>query len=272
MAEMQVNDASMSGIPSLIAAFGKLLGAVAAILLILSTAYDYSFLRSLGLTFEEIPSTLADHVRSAIVWVPGALLYLVPIVMYEIFMRRVEGGLSEEELIARSSSPRFMRAFRKGPKVLIAALLTISLALDFLLSASERALFVAAVFAWGSLAFWLIDHPRLGAGFTNTAGRLFVIVPVVVIWVASLGYARGDTMLRATVPTWKVELKGGSDTETRNLVGLRRFSGAAVLVEPERRVSVVPADAIVGAHALRSADADMPRICKWFAVRCEKTD
>ena len=254
----------------LVESFSKVLGLVTAVLLVLSTAYDFSFLYALGLNFEELPSTLADHVRSAIIWAPRALMYLAVLLMYEMFMRRVEGGMSEEELIARSPAPRFIRAFRKSPKVLFAILIPIVITHEFLLSTSDQGLFLLALAVWGFLASSVVIHPRLGARFTATAGRLFIMIPIVVIWVASLGYGRGDTMMRETIPTWSVELKGSGANENRKLVGMRRFSTAAVLVEPGRRVSVLPAEYIVRADALRTTDADSPRICRWFGVSCVK--
>jgi len=45
---------------------GKLLGLVSAALLALSVAYDYFFLLALGLSFNSVPTTISDHVRSAI--------------------------------------------------------------------------------------------------------------------------------------------------------------------------------------------------------------
>ena len=59
----------------IVESLGKFASLITAVLLVLSTAYDFSFLYALGLSFEELPSTLADHVRSVIVWAPRALLY-----------------------------------------------------------------------------------------------------------------------------------------------------------------------------------------------------
>lgn len=270
MAQEPISNTSTSHSWKLVEDLGKFVSVFTSALLVLSTAYDLSFLYALGLTFEELPSTLADHVRSAIIWVPRALLYVAGFATYEMLMRRVEGGLTEEELIARSRNPHFMRAFRRGPRVLIAILIPIGIAVEFLFSASELGLFVLALFVWGSLSVSVVKHPRLGVSFTKTTRRLFVVVPIVVIWVATLGYGRGAAMMSASVPNWNVVLKGGAATETRSLVGLRRFSEAAILVEPGRHVSIVSADSILRADALRQPAADLPRLCRWFGANCPK--
>jgi hypothetical protein len=251
--------------------FGALASVATAVLLVLSTAYDFNFLYALGLSFQELPSTLADHVRSAIVWVPHALLYIGGFAVFELLTRRIEGGMSEEELIARSSTPRITKAFRKSPKVLFAILVPLIVGVDFLLGNSNEALFMAAIVAWGVLAFSIANHPRLGSRFTSTTARLFIVVPLVVIWVSSLGYIRGNSMMRATTPTWNVEIKGSTSTELRKLVGLRRFSSVAILVEPGRRVSIVPAETVVRADAIRAHDADTPRACRWFGIACTQS-
>lgn len=271
MAEVSDGSTKVSEPLSLLEVLGRLAGLVTAVLLILSTAYDFSFLYALGLTFEEVPSSLADHVRSAIVWAPRALLYIALLVMYEMFMRRVEGGLSEEEIVAKSPAPRFFRVFRSSPKVLFGVLIVVAVSSDFFLRASDHSFFLVALVTWGLLASSVVAHPRLGAKFTSTSGRFFVVVPIVIIWIASLGYGRGEALMTATKPTWEVDLKLSEKVEQRRLIGLRRFSTVAILVEPGRRVSVVPAESIVRAAALRSPDADIPRICKWFDVGCVKS-
>lgn len=248
--------------------FGALASIATTVLLVLSTAYDFSFLYALGLSFQEVPSTLADHVRSAIVWMPHALLYIGALVVFELLTRRIEGGMSEEELIARSPTPRFTRAFRRSPKVLFAILVPLIVGVDFLIGNSDQGLFMAAMVAWGVLAFSIADHPRLGSRFTSTTARLLIMVPLIVIWVSSLGYARGNSMMRATASTWNVELKDSTTTEVRKLVGLRRFSSVAILVEPGRRVSIVPAEAVIRADVIRAQDADTPRACRWFGIAC----
>ncbi|CAM8636395.1 hypothetical protein MCEMSHM24_03158 [Comamonadaceae bacterium] len=270
MTQVSFSDSGASHLWKLVEDLGKFVSVFTSALLVLSTAYDLSFLYALGLTFEELPSTLSDHVRSAIVWVPKALLYIGGFAVYEMLMRRVEGGLSEEELIASSRNPRFMRFFRRGPQIIFMVLIPTGIAVEFFLSTSEQGIFFLALFAWGTLSLSIVEHPRLGIGFTKTTRRLFVVIPIVVIWVATLGYSRGTAMMSARVPNWSVTLTVGTETVTRSLVGMRRFSEAAILVEPGRHVSIVSADSILRADALRQPGDDVPRLCRWFNALCPK--
>jgi len=98
---------------------GTLIGLTSGALLILSVFYDFSFLLALDLTFEDVPTTISDHVRSAIVWAPRVGGMMLAFYMYDMFMRRVEGGRTEKEIIASSSTPKFTKALRAGANALI---------------------------------------------------------------------------------------------------------------------------------------------------------
>jgi hypothetical protein len=269
MAQDQYTASSSTSLLGTADQVGKFLGIAAVGLLVLSTAYDFSFLYAIGLSFEDVPSTLADHVRSAIVWAPRVTIYVLAFAMYEMFMRRMEKGLSEEELIQRSPHPKFTRAFRRGPQVLFAILAILMIITETLFTNSSHVLFMAGIGIWGVLSVEIVQHPRMGAGFSTTGGRLFVIVPIVVIWVGLIGYSRGESMLRNTVAQWAVELKVGQGIEKRQLLGLRRFSTSAVVVAVDRRVSVLPSENIVSAEVIRASDADLPRVCRWFGLQCQ---
>lgn len=41
--------------------------------LVLSIVYDYAFFRLLGTNFSELPTTLPDHLRSSLIWIPLAM-------------------------------------------------------------------------------------------------------------------------------------------------------------------------------------------------------
>lgn len=51
----------------------SILGSVSGLSLILSIVYDMGYFETLGLSFADIPTTIGDHVRSALLWVPQAV-------------------------------------------------------------------------------------------------------------------------------------------------------------------------------------------------------
>lgn len=250
----------------------KWMGAAAALLLVLSTAFDFNYLYALGLAFEDVPTTLADHVRSALVWAPKAAVYLLALGLWEMGMSLVEDGQTEEELIRRSRFPRLIRYFRTSMKFLAATVLLFALVVDMLLNNSNRGLYLFAIIGWGSLAFWVVQHQRLGEIFNSTGKRLFVALPILSIWVGSLGYGEGHTMLERKSPTWIVNLKTESGTASHELLGLRRFTTSAVLVSMDRKVLVVPDDLIITATFVQPSTAHLSRICAWFEYGCNTTE
>jgi len=257
--------------PSLLEDATKWMGAAAALLLVLSTAFDFSYLYALGLAFEEVPTTLADHIRSALVWAPKAAVYLLILGLWEMGMSRVEDGQTEEELIRRSHFPRFTRGFRKSIRFLAAMAVLFALAIDMLLNNSNRGLYLVAIIGWGSLAFWVVQHQRLGENFNSTGKRLFIAIPILGIWVGSLGYGAGHTMLEHRSSQWTVNLKTESGTSSHELLGLRRFTTSAVLVGTDRKVLVVPDDSIISATFTQPPTAHISRMCAWLDYGCNTT-
>ncbi len=54
--------------------YAKATAFVTGTLLSVSVFYDYNFLRALSLSFGDVPTTISDHVRTAILWLPPAKL------------------------------------------------------------------------------------------------------------------------------------------------------------------------------------------------------
>ena len=61
---------------------GKSIGLAVALGFVLSIAYDFGYLAALGLRFEDLPSTISDHVRTALLWLPFAIMMImIPITL-----------------------------------------------------------------------------------------------------------------------------------------------------------------------------------------------
>lgn len=82
-------------------------------LLVLSVVYDFTYLSALNLSFSQIPTTISDHIRSALLWAPLLFLGLFAYFFFEMLLKRAEKGMSEEEIINTSPNPKFTRIFSR---------------------------------------------------------------------------------------------------------------------------------------------------------------
>lgn len=143
---MSKSTITIENLPSVIAGFS-------AAILVISVSYDFGFLFFLGISFAEAPTSLSDHIRASLIWAPKLLIIVFGVTIIELFNRRIEQGMSEEELISTSPTPRFTAWFRDSPKYLI---YVFALALPLTLFFNMR--LPIETWMFGSMIWWLILH------------------------------------------------------------------------------------------------------------------
>lgn len=134
-------------IPLLLSTFG-------ALALTLSIVYDFAFFTMLGTSFSEMPTSISDHIRSSLVWIPTTAIIVFILFVIELFNRRIEHWKTEEEIIATSPIPKFTKYFRASPKYLFFILSLTPLYLWFF----HNILLPLNAWALTSMIFWAIFH------------------------------------------------------------------------------------------------------------------
>ena len=125
----------------------------AAGLPVVSVAYDYAFFLALGLTLDELPSSLSEHVRSAVIWAPNVSVAFILYAVVELALQRVEGGRTEEELVASSPTPRFTRMFRRSGDAVVWIGAVIAAVLGPFYSTDSGWVFFSFTVLWGKPYF-----------------------------------------------------------------------------------------------------------------------
>ena len=97
-------------------------------------------------------------------------------------------------------------------------------------------------------------------------------MPPFIAIVGGYGYHQGQQLLVSKAAAWKVLVKQDRDTETRLLVGMRRFEKVIVAVDFHRGIVVLPADSIVAANLLADATSRLPNSCRWFGIFCQSVN
>jgi hypothetical protein len=86
------------------------------------------------------------------------------------------------------------------------------------------------------------------------------------------GYHQGQQLLVSKAAAWKVLVKQDPDTDTRLLVGMRRFEKVIVAVDFHRGIVVLPSDSIVAANLLADATNRLRNSCRWFGIFCHSVN
>ena len=149
------SESFLNKLPIFISAFGTLV-------LILSITYDYGYFMVFGISFSEMPTTLSDHLRSSLVWVPSTLRAIFALISIELFNRRVEQGKTEEEIIQASPNPQFTAWFRDSPKYPIIAVAIFSpIAFIFNINVPLQALQLSLIIIWFIFHNFIFSHERM---------------------------------------------------------------------------------------------------------------
>lgn len=237
--------------------------------LVASVAYDYSFFWALGLSLDEIPSTLSDHVRSAVVWSPKLVLSAIGYATIALFLKRVEGGLSEEELVRRSRFPRFTRWFRRtGDRSFTFWAVLVALLGPFL-STSDSWMIVTFLILWGMLMTSIISHPTLRESFSTSTTRFLLVSPILLSVICLFGYSAGARIRERTTPAWEALIETDGQLQKMTLLGVRQFQGFAIFVTMNGATTIVPSADIQQLSQIRSPQSREMNVCKWLNLLCK---
>ena len=215
-------------------------GLTGAIALAVSIIYDWSYFFYLGLSYKEIPASLADHVRDTIVWLPKVTLSAFGVFIIELFNRRVEQGMTEEEIIASSPMPRFTKAIRNSPTYFfIAGAIFIPVATFYWgIVLPLEAYMISSIILWFVFQSWLFGHPRI---IERTPYKFYVLtkwLPVLMLWLGFQGAISARTDL--VMPTVLSNLKL-SDGNVISGVQLKTFERAILIkIVNSDKYSIVP--------------------------------
>ncbi len=156
---------------------GKLVGLLTAGTFCLSVLFDWGYLEGLGLSFTSVPTTIADHVRDALLWVPGVLTAVVAYVSLELMSRRIEGGLSDEEIVGQSKNPRLTAWLRRSHYKAFVAMSILIIFLNYLFGdAFARGMSLATPLMMYEVIRWSFSHKRVADRFSPLIRKVIMFI------------------------------------------------------------------------------------------------
>ena len=231
---------------------GWLSGVIGSLSVIVSFVYDWGFFAALGISFADAPTTISDHIRSWLVWLPMVATAATFTLVMELLNRRVERGMTEDEIVA--FSPSWVRRVRNTPYYLVAVTGPLTVVLWVVFGESYFKLLVLGLpVCWFIFSKWVFGHPTVSERHSRLF-RLFVHwAPAVVIWVFLLGStsAERDT-LPPSLSRAAYTIHADDASSSRNVEILRSFEKWLLVREEDNGIAWIPVDDIGRMELIRT--------------------
>lgn len=180
----------LQNVPILISIFSSLA-------FVLSVVYDWGYFMFLNISFSELPTSLSDHVKSALIWLPKTVLGGFVALTIELLTQRIERGMTEEEIILSSPNPKFTYYFRRSPFYFIIIVSTLAIILKILgLPVPLDALIFFTICLWVLINSWIFNFPRLQQKYSFLFRYTFKWLPIIVLIIWYLGYSEASSDIK----------------------------------------------------------------------------
>lgn len=229
---------------------------------VVSVIYDWGFFYALDLDFSAIPTTTSDHFRTGVLWFPKLLAIILVYFAIEFQFKRVERGLTEDEIVGASTSPSKLKAFREGPQKLVKWIAPLAV-LNYILigDAYSSALPIMLSITWVAFADWCYSAPLIEMRRSRGAQVTFMFLPIVAILAFFSGYnAAVDGVSRDPVD---IVIERGQASPINGRV-LRTFERGVFILGDGNRFLLIPWEQV---HAVHTEEPYAPFrgvLCEWF--------
>tara|TARA_R110001592_G_scaffold16388_16_gene69870 strand:+ start:348 stop:1163 length:816 start_codon:yes stop_codon:yes gene_type:complete len=246
----------------------EITASISAITLTVSILHEWAYFHVLDFHFLGFLS-ISDFFRIAIGWLPWILMGWLILGMNELVTQGIEKGMTEEEIVSSTSSPRFFRWFRKSPMMIFPPLFfSAGLAsLLFMPKPDYYLIGIMVMIGWGWGANKIVRIDRIKERYTALGCSLIVVVPLMVAMVLSFGAGSAQRALSKEVGPYYLTFMGG---KSESVQVLRTFElGVVIRIPTENTIYFYPWDGVAALEKKFAAEVDARSfVCRVFEVAC----
>lgn len=210
-------------------------------ILVTSVIYDSAYLLALGLTIADIPTSVSEHLRSALIWAPIVFLFLLTVAGIIIY--------GETTSKFKQKNITEYKQFSKT-KILINIFIIITLIGEGLYNSNYQNLFIAFMYFWFVLMVNYDEFMLRNGRDLNIQLKLVFIMPIFLSAIAWIGYSLGDRTLKNSKPGWEYSIKKNEKEIPLNVYGQRRFTDFTIAVTESRKILIISNISIVSIKSL----------------------
>lgn len=213
-------------------------------ILAISITFDSAYLWALGLSLGDIPSSISEHIRSALLWSPIIFVFLL--IVGSIFLLE-DTSTNYKKL--ESDDPIVKVFMGKGGTI---AYIATTLFLIYLTYETRNYIIVFAIF----IAIWtqiLTRFSSLRAKNNLSISiqmRCFLTIPIILSIVGFVGYFLGNKLLTSNNLKWEYTVKKDDEEVILNVFGQRRFTEFTIAIINDKKILIIPNSHILSTKSL----------------------
>jgi hypothetical protein len=233
-----------------------------------SLIYDWGFFHSLGVGYRDIPSSIADHFRTGLIWAPPLFGLFIFYLAWEFQIQRIEKGLTEEEIVNSSKDPDKTRRFRERPYKFLIWVCVLAV-LNYILVGDVASSIPTVAFAilWLVFADWCYATPLIQLRRNEWVQFLFKYLPTAAILAYAAGYSAGTDAVFWHKSSITINAVGN---ETKiNGTYLRGFESGLLYLSKDDKPTFIRWDSISSYTFETQYKPYKGLLCSWFNV-CTK--
>lgn len=167
---------------------GTMISTIVSLTAVVSFIHDWGFFLALGVSFSQAPTTIADHLQSWLIWLPFVAAIAIGALARELFLTRVERGMTEQEIVSTSRNPRFMKRFRDGPHHFIVGMCVFFVVVWLLFGVVPLYVaFIASAVCWFQFVAWVFRLDAVNRRLSRITREFSQWVPTAVLIALYLG-------------------------------------------------------------------------------------
>jgi hypothetical protein len=251
--------------------FTKLFALLATLCFLFSIMFDWGYFSALGLSFSVVPTSLSDHLRSSLIWVPevvASCLFASFFVLYlqkKIKLRTPIAVANSEDIKAQVDR----RTKLKAPWILIPTAAPFVL-LWLLLGDRFRGLLMLTLFiAWPVLVIYF-THGLADVRFVMWARVVLIFIPILTLGFYSMGQRTARSEIFGSPKLATVILKDKTGQSAHRLTILRTFEKVIIVKDAAGMITLVRTEDIVRVEGLSKPPFFSGLLCTWFNIGCKQ--
>ena len=192
---------------------------------VFSFFYDWGFLSQLGFSFSEAPTSITDHIRTGLVWLPTVIIFIVILFAVEIRQILIEAGRTEEEI--NDSYPNSFKSKLLRDSIPYICIILGGLAGGLAITLLDRSISLSPYFGftvcWLVFATWVVRHPNLPKCFSRLSKLIFLFWPLIPVIFLELGQGDAKYRLESTPYNHRIHLSYNTTSSVMDTTIIRAF-------------------------------------------------